>query len=121
MHGSLAVKSNSDQFILYLFIILAFKSQRLRELAHALFQMNRTKHRMCTLYHFLACNHYSNRCNNSFSDTDGLMDMPGLYLPPQSQSRLLEYVRSVVREENENIHTAYQAVFPNLSIASNRI
>jgi len=25
--------------------------------------------------------------------------MPGLYLPPQLQSRLLEYVRSVVRED----------------------
>ena len=31
------------------------------------------------------------------------MAMPGLYLPPQLQSRLLEYVRSVAREENENI------------------
>ena len=30
------------------------------------------------------------------------MDMPGLYLQPQSQSRLLGYVRSVVRED-ENI------------------
>ncbi len=29
--------------------------------------------------------------------------MPGLYLQAQLQSRLLEYVRSVVREENENI------------------
>jgi predicted ATP-dependent endonuclease of OLD family len=40
---------------------------------------------------------------NSFSDIVVLMDMPGLYLPPQSQSKLLEYFRSVVREENENI------------------
>jgi len=31
------------------------------------------------------------------------MDMPGLYLKPQLQSRLLEYFRSVVREENERI------------------
>jgi hypothetical protein len=31
------------------------------------------------------------------------MDMPGLRLPPQSQSRLLEYFRSVVREEDRNI------------------
>jgi hypothetical protein len=31
------------------------------------------------------------------------MDMPGLYLPPQSQSRLLEYFRSVVREADEII------------------
>jgi predicted ATP-dependent endonuclease of OLD family len=29
-----------------------------------------------------------------------LMDMPALYLPPQLQSRLLEYVRSVVKEES---------------------
>ena len=29
--------------------------------------------------------------------------MPGLYLQPQLQSRLLEYFRSIVREENENI------------------
>jgi predicted ATP-dependent endonuclease of OLD family len=29
--------------------------------------------------------------------------MPGLHLQPQLQSRLLEYIRSVVREENENI------------------
>lgn len=28
--------------------------------------------------------------------------MPGLYLQPQSRSKLLEYVRSVVREDNEN-------------------
>jgi hypothetical protein len=40
---------------------------------------------------------------SSFSDIVVLMDMPGLYLQPQPQSRLLEYVRSVVREENENI------------------
>jgi hypothetical protein len=32
-----------------------------------------------------------------------LMDMPGLYLPPQLQSRLLEYVRSIVKEEYESI------------------
>jgi len=31
------------------------------------------------------------------------MDMPGLYIQPQLQSRLLDYVRCVVREENENI------------------
>ena len=31
------------------------------------------------------------------------MDMPGVYLQPQLQSRLLEYVRSVVKEENEHI------------------
>ncbi len=43
------------------------------------------------------------RSNESLSDIVVLMDMPGLYLPPQLQSRLLEYVRSVVREENENI------------------
>ena len=29
--------------------------------------------------------------------------MPGLYFPPQLQSRLLEYVRSVVKEANEDI------------------
>ena len=29
--------------------------------------------------------------------------MPGLYLTPQLQSGVLEYVRSVVKEENENI------------------
>ena len=40
---------------------------------------------------------------SSFSDIVVLMDMPGLRLPSQLQSRLLEYVRSVVREENENI------------------
>ncbi len=39
----------------------------------------------------------------SFSDIVVLMDMPGLYLQPQLKSRLLEYFRSVVREENENI------------------
>jgi predicted ATP-dependent endonuclease of OLD family len=38
----------------------------------------------------------------SCSDIVVLMDMPGLYLQPQLQSRLLEYVRSVVRE-NENL------------------
>ena len=38
-----------------------------------------------------------------FSDIIVLMDMSGLYIQPQSQSRLLEYVRSVVREEDENI------------------
>jgi predicted ATP-dependent endonuclease of OLD family len=31
------------------------------------------------------------------------MDMSVLYLKPQLQSRLLEYIRSVVREENENV------------------
>jgi hypothetical protein len=40
---------------------------------------------------------------SSFSDIVVLMDMPVAFLPPQSQSRLLEYVRSVVREEDENI------------------
>ncbi len=39
----------------------------------------------------------------SFSHIVVLTDMPGLYLQPQLQSRLLEYVRSVVREENKNI------------------
>ena len=39
---------------------------------------------------------------SSFSDIVVLMDMPGIYLPPQLQSRLLEYVRFVVKE-NENI------------------
>jgi predicted ATP-dependent endonuclease of OLD family len=39
----------------------------------------------------------------SFSDIVVLLDMPGLRLPPQSQSRLLDYVRSVVKEANENI------------------
>ena len=29
--------------------------------------------------------------------------MPALHLPPQSQSRLLEYFRSIIREENDNI------------------
>jgi hypothetical protein len=43
------------------------------------------------------------RSDGSFSDIVVLMDMPGLYLPPQLQSRVLEYVRSVAREENENI------------------
>jgi hypothetical protein len=32
-----------------------------------------------------------------------MLKLLGLYLRPQLQSRLLEYVRSVVREENENI------------------
>jgi predicted ATP-dependent endonuclease of OLD family len=39
----------------------------------------------------------------SFSDIVVLMDTPGLYLPSQLQSQLLEYFRSIVREENENI------------------
>jgi hypothetical protein len=39
---------------------------------------------------------------SSFSDIVVLMDMPGIYLPPQLQSRLLEYVRFVVKE-NESI------------------
>ncbi len=43
------------------------------------------------------------RSDGSFSDIVVLMDMPGLYLPPKLQSRVLEYVRSVAREENENI------------------
>jgi energy-coupling factor transporter ATP-binding protein EcfA2 len=43
------------------------------------------------------------RCDESLSDIVVLMDMPGLYLPPQLQSRLLEYIRSVVKEENESI------------------
>lgn len=38
----------------------------------------------------------------SFSDIVVLMDMPNLRLPPQSQSKLLEYLRST-RDENENI------------------
>jgi hypothetical protein len=38
-----------------------------------------------------------------FSDIVVLMDMPGLRLPSQLQSLLLEYVRSVMREENEYI------------------
>ncbi|MFZ0893492.1 MAG: hypothetical protein WAZ77_03220 [Candidatus Nitrosopolaris sp.] len=29
--------------------------------------------------------------------------MPDLHLLPQSQSRLLDYIRSVVREDNENV------------------
>jgi len=29
--------------------------------------------------------------------------MPGLYLQTQLQSRLLDYIRSIVKEENENI------------------
>ncbi|HEY7571251.1 MAG TPA: hypothetical protein VH796_07780 [Nitrososphaeraceae archaeon] len=40
---------------------------------------------------------------SSFSDTIVLMDMPGLRLPSTLQSLLLEYIRSVVREENGNI------------------
>ena len=40
---------------------------------------------------------------SSFSDIVVLMDMPDLYLQPQLQSRLLEYVRCVVKEENESI------------------
>jgi ABC-type phosphonate transport system ATPase subunit len=40
---------------------------------------------------------------SSFSDVVVLMDMPGLWLRTQSQSRLLEYFRSVVREEDGNI------------------
>ena len=39
---------------------------------------------------------------SSFSDIVVLMDMPGLYLQPQTQSRLLDYFRSV-EKENENI------------------
>ena len=39
------------------------------------------------------------RSDRSISDIIVLMDMPGLRLPPQLQSRLLEYVRSVVRED----------------------
>jgi hypothetical protein len=40
---------------------------------------------------------------SSCSDIVVLIDMPGLYLPPQLQSRILEYVRSVVQEADENI------------------
>jgi hypothetical protein len=40
---------------------------------------------------------------SSFSDIGVLMKMPGLYLQLQLQSRVLEYVRSVVREEDRNI------------------
>jgi predicted ATP-dependent endonuclease of OLD family len=44
------------------------------------------------------------RSDASFcSDIVVLMDMPGLYLQPQLQSRLLDYIRSVVKEESENI------------------
>ncbi|MDQ6862717.1 MAG: ATP-binding protein [Thermoproteota archaeon] len=39
----------------------------------------------------------------SFSDIVVLMDMPDLHLPSQLQSRLIEYFRSIVREENEKI------------------
>jgi predicted ATP-dependent endonuclease of OLD family len=45
------------------------------------------------------------RSDESLSDIVVLMDMPGLYLPPQLQSRLLVYVRSVVKEENESIQS----------------
>ena len=40
---------------------------------------------------------------SSFSDVVVLMDMPGQRLPSSLQSLLLEYIRSVVREENGNI------------------
>lgn len=40
---------------------------------------------------------------SSYSDIVVLMDMPDLYLQPPLQSRVLEYVRSVVKEENEYI------------------
>jgi len=43
------------------------------------------------------------RSDRSISDIIVLMDMPGLRLPPQLQSRLLDYIRSILREENENI------------------
>jgi len=43
------------------------------------------------------------RSDGSLSDIIILMDIPDLRLPPQLQSRLLEYDRSVVREANENI------------------
>ena len=43
------------------------------------------------------------KSDGSLSDIVVLMDMPDLRLPSQLQSRLLEYVRSVVREEIENI------------------
>jgi hypothetical protein len=39
----------------------------------------------------------------SFSDIVVLMDMPGLYLQPHLQSGLLEYLRSVVRDEDGDI------------------
>jgi hypothetical protein len=39
----------------------------------------------------------------SFSDIVVLVDMPDLHLPSQLQSRLIEYFRSIVREEAENI------------------
>ncbi|MDP9289420.1 MAG: hypothetical protein M3P08_14660 [Thermoproteota archaeon] len=39
----------------------------------------------------------------TFSDIVVLIDIPNLYIPPQLQSRLLEYFRSLVREENEII------------------
>jgi predicted ATP-dependent endonuclease of OLD family len=50
----------------------------------------------------------------SFSDIVVLMDMPGLYLQPQSQSRLLEYFRSIVRKENENIQVIIVTSSSNL-------
>jgi GTPase SAR1 family protein len=40
---------------------------------------------------------------SSFSDAVVLMDTPGAFLPSQLQSLLLEYIRFVVREENEHI------------------
>jgi hypothetical protein len=40
---------------------------------------------------------------SSYSDIVALMDMPGLCLQPQLQLKLLEYFRSIEREENENI------------------
>jgi hypothetical protein len=40
---------------------------------------------------------------SSYSDVVVLMDMPGARLPSQLQSLLLEYIRSVVREEDERI------------------
>jgi predicted ATP-dependent endonuclease of OLD family len=43
------------------------------------------------------------RSDGSFSDIVVLIDMPGLYLQPQLQSRLLDYFRSVIREENVSI------------------
>jgi hypothetical protein len=38
----------------------------------------------------------------SLPDIVVLMNMPGLYFQPHSQSRVQEYSRSVVKEENEN-------------------
>jgi predicted ATP-dependent endonuclease of OLD family len=42
---------------------------------------------------------------SSFSERDivVLMEMPNLNLLPQTQSRLIEYFRSIIREDNENI------------------